>query len=253
MTISNQTCSVTYTGNGSQTVFTYNFLIPYQSDGVTPAVEVYLITDGSAELIDPADYTIAGVDDPDGGTVTYSPAITSAYDIRIDRALEYTQPDEYLNQGFYPESVEDTADKLEMQIQQLAAQIARIIPTLEQNPLESWGFALSDETTAIQTGTSVVTFFTQYPFEVESITGSLSDASSSGAVVFDVNADGVTMLSTKVTVDANEEDSRDATTQPVLAITTLASGTKITFDIDSAGTGAAGAKVYINGRQPWVP
>lgn len=128
MTISNETCTVQTTGNSVQTVFTYNFLIPYQSDGVTPAVEVYKVTvaTGALVLIDPADYTIAGVDDPDGGTVTYSPAISSTYALRIDRALEYTQPDEYVNQGFYPASVETDLDKLVMQIQQLNMRLNRL-------------------------------------------------------------------------------------------------------------------------------
>ena len=41
-TIASPTSSVVASGNGSTTTFAYGFIIPYQSNGTTPAVSAYL-------------------------------------------------------------------------------------------------------------------------------------------------------------------------------------------------------------------
>jgi hypothetical protein len=66
-------------------------------------------------------------------------------------------------------------------------------------------------------------------------------------VTVDVNDGGATMLSTKLTVDANEKTSTTAATPAVLSDTTVANDAELTFDIDTAGTGAKGLKVWLYG------
>lgn len=109
--------------------------------------------------------------------------------------------------------------------------------------------AISDETTAITTGTAKVTFHMPYEFKLTKVKASLSTVSSSGAPAFDLNDDGTSVFSTTVTVDANEHFSDTAATAAVLTSTpvTIASGSKMTIDIDTAGTGAKGAKLYLIG------
>lgn len=248
MTISNQTSSVTYTGNSVQTVFTYNFLIPYQTDGETPAVAVYIIEDDIPALLSPSDYTITGVGESAGGTVTYSPAIDATQQIQINRALLYTQPTQWINQGFYPHSIEQLADSLVMMIQQLAAAAGLTVTT--QPPLESFSFALTDETTVIVSTGTYFTFDMPYDFNVEEVIGQLTTTSSSGNVTMDVKKAGTTILSTGITVEQGETSSLTAATQPVVSVPSLLKGSRMTFLLAGVGASATGAKVTLTGRQP---
>jgi hypothetical protein len=71
--------------------------------------------------------------------------------------------------------------------------------------------------------------------------------SGSTSSQFDINESGVSILSTKITIDANEFSSYDATTPPIISDANLARNSEITIDIDTAGTGAKGAKVFLIG------
>lgn len=109
--------------------------------------------------------------------------------------------------------------------------------------------ALGDEATAITTGTAKVTFRMPWALTVTAVRASLTAASSSGIPTFDINEGGVSILSTKLTIDASELTSTTAATPAVISDTTLADDAEITIDIDTAGTGAKGAKVYIIGTR----
>jgi hypothetical protein len=109
---------------------------------------------------------------------------------------------------------------------------------------------IGDETTAITTGTGKVTFRMPFALTVTGVRASLTTASSSGIPTFDINEGGSTILSTKLTVDANEKTSTTAATAAVISDTALADDAEITIDVDVAGTGAAGAKITIIGTRP---
>lgn len=109
--------------------------------------------------------------------------------------------------------------------------------------------AVSDETTAIEAGTGTITFRAPYALTLTGVRASLATASSSGVVTFDINVNGSTILSTKLTIDANEKTSETAATAAVISNTAIADDDEITIDIDTAGTGAAGAKITFLGRQ----
>lgn len=251
MTISNQTASVTYLGNGVQTVFTYNFRIPYQSDDVTPAVAVFTIdADDVQTLLSSDQFSITGVDDPLGGTVTYpltgSP-LALGTSIRIDRALLYTQPDAFPNQGFLPSTVEDLADRLVMQMQQIAAALGVTLTTQPQR--ESLIIALTDETTEITATGVYTTFVWPYDFNVDEVQGSLTTASDTGNFTMQIAVDAVNMLSTVISVDEGETSSLDSSVQPVVSNSAIPKGATVTLQVTAAGASAAGAKVVILGRQ----
>lgn len=112
---------------------------------------------------------------------------------------------------------------------------------------EAIQIAISDETTALTTGVSKVTFRMPYGFTLTEVRASLSTASSSGLPTFDINESGTTILSTKLTIDANEKTSTTAATAAVISDTSLADDAEITIDIDTAGTGAKGAKITLLG------
>lgn len=116
-------------------------------------------------------------------------------------------------------------------------------------PTESLIVAVGDETTAITTGTAKVTFRMPYAFTLTAVKASLTTASSSGNPTVDINEGGSTILSTKLSIDSGETTSVTAATAAVISDSALAADAEITVDIDVAGTGAAGLKVYLIGHQ----
>lgn len=56
------------------------------------------------------------------------------------------------------------------------------------------------------------------------------------AAQIDINNNGSTILSTKLTIDASESDSKTAATAAVLSSSTLAVDDVLTFDIDQVGS-----------------
>jgi hypothetical protein len=109
--------------------------------------------------------------------------------------------------------------------------------------------AVSDETTAITTGTAKVTFRMPFAMTVTAVRASLATASTSGNPTFDINEGGTSILGTKLSIDANEKTSTTAASAATITDSALADDAEITIDIDTAGTGAKGAKVYIIGTR----
>ena len=78
-------------------------------------------------------------------------------------------------------------------------------------------------------------------------------ASSSGTPTFQIRKKKieddtqVDMLTTLITIDPSERDSSTAATQPVInsSTSTVATGDEIYLDVDSAGTGTAGAEIRL--------
>lgn len=122
-----------------------------------------------------------------------------------------------------------------------------VISTTTLRHYEAITVAISDETTAITTGTAKITFRMPFAFTLTEVRASLATASSSGTPTFDINEAGSTILSTKLTIDANEKTSTTAATPAVISDATLADDAEMTIDIDTAGTGAKGAKITFIG------
>lgn len=111
--------------------------------------------------------------------------------------------------------------------------------------------ACSDEITALTAGTAKVTFRMPYAFTVTAVRASLTTAQTSGNIfTVDINETGVSILSTKLTIDNNESTSTTAATPPVISDSSLADDAAITIDIDQIGNGTAkGLKVELIGRK----
>lgn len=109
----------------------------------------------------------------------------------------------------------------------------------------SFQLSLSDLTTALTTGTSKAYFRSPFALTLTGIRASLLTASSVGVVTVDMNKNGATILSTKLTIDANQTTSVTAATPPVFSDTSVADDDILTFDIDTAGTGALGLIVAL--------
>ncbi len=85
------------------------------------------------------------------------------------------------------------------------------------------------------------------------ICATLSTAQASGTpLTIDVNRNGTSILSTKLTFDNNERTTTTAAIPPVLVAggNVLAKGDEITIDVDQVGTaGARGLRVYLVGQR----
>lgn len=112
--------------------------------------------------------------------------------------------------------------------------------------------ACSDETTALTIGNGKVTFRMPYAMTVTEVRASLTGAgSTSGATTIDINEGGVSILSTKLTIDFGDTTSVGATTPAVISDSALADNSVITVDIDGVTGGAdeTGLKVYLIGTR----
>ena len=116
---------------------------------------------------------------------------------------------------------------------------------------ESFVVALSDETTALTTGVAKITFRMPYAFTLTAVKASVTTAPVGSVLTVDINESGSTILSTKLTIDAGEYTSTTAATPAVISDSALADDSAITMDIDTIGSGTAGAglKVTLIGYQ----
>jgi len=106
-------------------------------------------------------------------------------------------------------------------------------------------FAISDETTQITTGTSKLTVYVPYAATITDVQVSLSQSGSATINTFNIKKNGTTIFSTKPTIDINEFHTSTAATPRVITGTSVSIYDKLTVDIDTIGTGSAGAKIYI--------
>lgn len=118
-------------------------------------------------------------------------------------------------------------------------------------PTQCIPIACSDETTALTTGTAKVTFRMPYAFTLSGVRASVTTAPTGATLTVDINEGGVSILSTKLTIDASEKTSTTAATAAVISDTALADDAEITIDIDQIGSTVAGAglKVYLIGTK----
>lgn len=127
MTVETQTNVVVYTGDGVATEFPFTFPV-YDSADVT--VYLQLISTGEIDqTLNSSEFTVSGVDDPNGGSVTIiGTPVANTHKIIIARLVDYTQDLDVPNEGgFYPENFEIQLDLIEMQIQQLREEVRRSV------------------------------------------------------------------------------------------------------------------------------
>ena len=126
--------------------------------------------------------------------------------------------------------------------------IDNVIQFVETDFFDTYDFAISDEITAITTGTAKFTDHWPFNFKAFDVFAGLTVVSTSGNVTIDINdKDGNTIFSTRPTVLVNEFTSLTNGTQPVLSTISFTKGDKFTVDIDLAGTGAKGVKIHFRG------
>lgn len=110
------------------------------------------------------------------------------------------------------------------------------------------GIACSNEETAIDSTGTKATFRMPFAFGLTEVRANLTSACTTGTFTVDINKDGTSILSTKLTVDATETTSTTAATAAVISDTDLTDDSEITVDVDDTGDDTAiGLKVWLIG------
>lgn len=107
--------------------------------------------------------------------------------------------------------------------------------------------ACSDLITDIANAAGVAYVRAPSAFTLTDVRASLQTASSSGAVTVDIKKNGVTVLSTALSIDATENTSTTAATPAVISVSAIADDDELSIDITGAGTGAKGLIVSLLG------
>ena len=124
--------------------------------------------------------------------------------------------------------------------------IEEIDPSADMiKPVESLLIAVSDETTALTTGTAKITFRMPYAFTVTDVRCSVTTAPTGAALQADINEGGTSILSTVLSIDAGEKTTTTAATAAVISDSALADDAEITIDIDQVGSTVAGAGLKV--------
>jgi len=93
----------------------------------------------------------------------------------------------------------------------------KLVNPVSQTPLY---FAASDETTPLFAGTAKVTLRAPYAMTITGVTADLVTAQTAGSIfTVDIKINGVSILSTKITIDNTEDTSVTAAIPPVLSST----------------------------------
>ena len=108
-------------------------------------------------------------------------------------------------------------------------------------------FAMSDETTALETGTKV-TWYAPYAVTLTGVYTSVTTAPTDATLITDIHLNGTTIMTTnKIQIETTEFHSSDAATQPTLTTTAVAQFDKVELIVDQIGSSVAGAglKCYL--------
>ena len=143
MTVSSTTNKVSYSGNGSTTVFAYTFKIFADAD-----LKVFIRSATGTETVKTltTHYTVSNAGNSSGGNVTFTSGNTpaSGETVVIQRELALTQGTDYVeNDPFPAESHEEALDRLTFITQQMQEEIDRSIRASVTNTISSSEFTIS--------------------------------------------------------------------------------------------------------------
>lgn len=121
MTVPNEISRVSYL-RGAAVTFAFPFAITKSSQLTVESGDA----DGTMFLQEGVDYTVAGVRNPSGGTVTIDPGSPLlGIHMYLSRSVPLTQLTEFSTQGaFSPRVHEDAFDLLTMAVQQLSRELS---------------------------------------------------------------------------------------------------------------------------------
>lgn len=141
MTVSSTTTRNSYAGDGSTTAFSYTFKIFDEDD-----IAVILRNDTTAVETTQSittNYTVSGVGNAGGGTITFVTAPPTGNTVVLLRTTARTQLTDYTpNDPFPAESHEDALDKLTFIAQELEEEVGRAIKLSKTNEIATAEFSV---------------------------------------------------------------------------------------------------------------
>ena len=141
MTVTSTNQKVSFSGNGSTTVFAYNFKIFAQTD-LLVILRSATGTETTQQLT--SNYTVSGVGATSGGNVTMGTAPASGTTLVIQRVQPQLQGlDLVPNDPFPAQSMEDALDKLVFNVQTLNEEVGRAIKASTTNTIGDTEFTIS--------------------------------------------------------------------------------------------------------------
>lgn len=103
--------------------------------------------------------------------------------------------------------------------------------------------ACSAPDTDLATGTEVAFWYAERAGTVLAVSSGVRVVATGAAVTVDINKNGTTILSTKITIDVSENTSLTAATPAVISVASFAAGDRFTVDIDQVGSTIAGKEL----------
>jgi len=141
MTVSSATNRASFSGNGSTTVFAYNFKI-FDQDDLTVILRSATGVETTQTIT--THYTVSGVGTASGGNVTFGSAPASGVTVVILREQPLTQGlDLVANDPFPSASFESSLDKLTFMVQQHDEELGRAIKASKTNVISNADFTVS--------------------------------------------------------------------------------------------------------------
>ena len=137
MTVSSTNTKNSYSGDGSTTVFTYNF--PINSQAELAVISRSSLGTETTKTLN-SDYTIVD-NGASGGSVTFTTAPASSETIVLIRDTNLTQTTDYLaNDPFPAETHEAALDKMTFQVQEMQEELGRSLKISKTNTMASTEF-----------------------------------------------------------------------------------------------------------------
>lgn len=112
--------------------------------------------------------------------------------------------------------------------------------------VEPTSIAISDEVTDIEVGNAKTTFRIIGAKTLTEVRANVNEAPTGSGITIDINKNGGSILSTKLTIDAGGKTSTTATIPPVISDDVLNDDDEITVDIDVIGSTTAGKGLKIS-------
>jgi hypothetical protein len=245
MTLSTSQSLVTAWGNGATTSWPFPFLIPGAADAVvivtdttqTPAVQTVLAAN---------QYSIAGLGNPAGGSVTYpltGAPLTAGVSLTIQRMVPMIQATSVVNQGgFYPDVIEGALDYLTMEVQQLAAELSLCVQVPVGSGITPSGYLTTIQTaeaTAASSAAAASTSATNAASSATSAAASAASAATSATTATSEAGTATTQAGIATTQAGNAAGS--ATAAASSATSASGSATTATTEASAASTSATSA------------
>lgn len=172
-----------YNGNGVTKTFAYDFRI-------LDAAHIQVIraaVDGTETTLTlTADYTVSGVGNAGGGSITATVAPASGQTITILRKMPFTQETDLENQGaYYAQTIEDALDAAAMRDQELDEQLQRAIkiPASLDNQSGEFTDQLAINITRLAQSADEIDIVAVVADEVDIVAGIADDVSAVAAAV----------------------------------------------------------------------